>query len=53
MVYYIRDDMNSNWRPDGEMLMMYRYGSRTGFLGVLAPSVSIEDRTVVGPVDHV
>jgi hypothetical protein len=33
--------------------MMDRYGSRTGFLGVLAPSVSIEDRTVVGPADHV
>ena len=28
-------------------MMMYRYGSRTGFLGVLAPSESIEDRTVV------
>ena len=40
-------------RPDGEMMMMYRYGSRTGFLGVLAPSESIEDRTVVGPADHV
>ena len=26
---------------------------RTGFLGVLAPSESIEDRTVVGPADHV
>jgi len=24
--------------------MMDRYGSRTGFLGVLAPSVSIKDR---------
>ena len=31
----------------------YRYGSMTEFLGVLAPSVSIEDRTVVGPADHV
>ena len=24
-------------------MMMYRYGSRIGFLGVLAPSVSIKD----------
>ena len=30
-----------------------RFGSRTGFLDVLAPSVSIEDRTIVGPTDHV
>ena len=42
-----------NVRPDGEMMTMYRYDSRTGFLGVLAPSVSIEDRTIVGPADHV
>ena len=35
------------------MMMIYRYGSRTGFLGVLVPSVSIKDRTVVGPGDHV
>jgi hypothetical protein len=35
------------------MMMVYRYGSRTRFLGVLAPFVSIEDRTVVGPVDHI
>ena len=35
------------------MLMMIRYGSRTGFLGVLASSVSIKDYTVVGPTDHV
>ena len=26
------------------MMMIYRYGSRTGFLIVLVPSVSIEDR---------
>ena len=32
--------------------MRCRYGSRTGFLGVLAPSVSIEDRTVVGSADR-
>ena len=36
-----------------EMMMIYRYGSRTGFLGVLAPSMSVKDRTVVGPADHV
>ena len=35
------------------MWIIYRYDSRTGFLGVLAPSESIEDRTVVGPADHV
>ena len=35
------------------MLMRCRYSSRIGFLGVLAPSVSIEDRTIVGPADHV
>ena len=34
-------------------MMMYRYGSRTGFLGVLVPSESVKDRTVVGPADHV
>ena len=33
-----------NVRPDGETMMMYRYGSRTGFLGALAPSESIKDR---------
>ena len=33
-----------NVRPDGEMMTMYRYSCRTGFLGVLAPSVSIKDR---------
>ena len=36
----------NNVRPDGEMMTMYRYGSRTGFLGVLAPSVSIKDRSL-------
>ena len=28
------------------MMMIYRYGSRTGFLGVLAPFVSIKDRSL-------
>ena len=53
MRYGIQYGMIGNLRPDGEMMMMYRYGSRAGFLGVLAPSESIEDRTVVGPADHV
>ena len=35
-----------NVRPDREMMAMYRYGSRTTFLGVLAPSVSIKDRSL-------
>ena len=34
------------------MMMMYRYGSRTGFLGVLALSVSIKDRFVVDCTDR-
>ena len=33
-------------RPDGEMMRMFRDGSRTGFLGALAPSVSIKDRSL-------
>ena len=36
-----------------EIMMRYRYGSRTGFLVVLVPSESVEDRTVVGPADYV
>ena len=43
---------DENLRPGGEMVMICRYGNRTGFLGVLVPSVSIKDRTIVGPVDH-
>ena len=35
------------------MIKICMYGSRTGFLGVLVPSVSIKDRTVVGSGDHV
>ena len=35
------------------MMGIYRYGSRIGLLGVLVPSVSVKDRTVVGPADHV
>ena len=29
------------------MMIIYRYGSRTGFLSVLAPSVSIKDRLLL------
>ena len=53
MRYGIQYGMIGNLRPDGGMMMRYRYDNRTGFLGVLAPSESIEDRTVVGPADHV
>ena len=45
--------MNGNLETGRGMMLMYRYGSRTGFLGVLAPSVSVKDHTVVGPADHV
>ena len=45
--------MNGNLETGRGMMMVYRYGSRKGLLGVLAPSVSIEDRTIVGPTDHV
>ena len=35
------------WKCEtGRGVMMFRYGSRTGFLGVLAPSVSIKDRSL-------
>ena len=37
-----------NVRPDREMMTMYRYGSKTGFLGVLAQSISIKDRSLSG-----
>ena len=53
MRYEIQYGMIGNLRPDGGMVMRYRYGNRTGFLGVLAPSESIEDRTVIGPADHI
>ena len=54
-VYEIWNAIWNEWRIETRrgMMMGYRYGSRIGFLGVLAPSVSIEDRTVVGPADHV
>ena len=35
-----------NVRPDGGVMMMYRYGIRTVFLVVLAPSVSLKDRSL-------
>ena len=41
-----------NWDRMG-MMRICRYGSTTGFLGVLVPSESVKDHTVVGPADHV
>ena len=38
-------------RPGGDDGIIF--GSKTGFLGVLVPSVSVKDRTVVSPADHV
>ena len=45
----------NEWRIETgrKKMRIYRYSSRTGFLGVLAPSESVEDRTIVGPADHV
>ena len=45
----------NEWRIETrrEMMRIYRCGSRTEFLGVLVLSVSVKDRTVVGPADHV
>ena len=45
----------NKWRIETgwELMMIYRYGSRTGFRVVLVPSESVKDRTVVGPADHV
>ena len=45
----------NEWRIETgrKKMRIYRYGSRTGFLGVLILSVSVKDRTVVGPTDHV
>ena len=45
--------MNGNLETGRGMMLMYRYSSRTGFLGVLAPSVSVKDRLLSGPVDRV
>jgi len=42
--------MNGEMRPDGGMMRMFRDGSRTEFLGALAPSVSVKDRLLSGPV---
>ena len=36
-----------------ELMMIYRYGSRTGLLIVLVPSESVKDCTVVSPADHI
>ena len=42
----------NEWRSETgrEMMRIYRYGSRTGFLGILVPSVSVKDRSLSGPV---
>ena len=33
-------------------MMRCRYGNKTGFLCVLAPSISIKDRTIIGGADR-
>ena len=44
----------NEWRIEtGRKKMIYRDGSRTGFLGVLVPSVSVKDHPLSGPADHV
>ena len=42
----------NKWRIETgrEMMRIHRYGSRTWFLGVLVPSVSVKDRPLSGPV---
>ena len=54
-VYDLLNLIWNKWRIETgrKKMRIYRYGSGTWFLGVLVPSASIEDRTVVGPVDHV
>ena len=48
----VHELLNLIWklRPDGGMMRMFRDGSRTEFLGVLAQSVSVKDRSLSGPV---
>ena len=45
----------NKWRIETgrEMMRIHRNDSRTGFLGVLVPSVSVKDRPLSGPADHV
>ena len=45
----------NEWRIETgrKKMRIYRYGSRTGFLGALVPSVSVKDRPLSGPADHV
>ena len=53
-VYELLNLICNEWRIEtGRGMMMFRYGSKTGFLGVLVPSVSVKDRAVVGLADHV
>ena len=47
MRYGMQYGMNGNLRPDGGLMMRYRYGNRTGFLGGLAPSESVKDRSLL------
>ena len=43
--------IRNEWRIEtGRGMMMFRYGSRTGFLGVLVPSVSVKDHSLSGLV---
>ena len=54
-VYELLNLIWNEWRIEigREKMRIYRYGSRTGFLGVLVPSVSVKDRPLSGPADHV
>ena len=54
-VHELMNLIYNEWRFETgrERMMIYRYDSRTGFLGVLVPSVSVKDCTIVGPADHV
>ena len=47
-VYELLNLIWNEWKCETRrgMMMIYRYGSRTGFLGVLDPSVSIKDRSL-------
>ena len=44
----VHELLNLIWklRPNGGMVRMSRDDSKTGFLGALAPSVSIKDRSL-------
>ena len=44
----VQELLNLIWKCETGrgVMMMYRYGSRTGFLGALAPSESVKDRSL-------